>query len=157
MSIETKLPLTHETVEKLQRLIRANIDAYDGLRESADVINDPAIGGLFDDIAKQRSEMASELQEHVEWNGEEAVDDGSFAAGVHRAWMAVRSKLNSGDPYVVLSEAEYGEDHIKQAYEEVLLETAGTAINSLLLKQYDRVKSGHDRIRDLRDYYANRK
>lgn len=157
MSLETKADLQAPTVTKLQNLIRANIDAYDGLRESAEEINDPSIATLFRELAQERSKLATELQDYVEWNGEDAADDGSFAAGVHRAWINVRSKLNNGDPYVVLIEAEFGEDHIKNAYEDVLKETAGSAMNSVLQKQYALVKAGHDRVRDLRDMYANRK
>jgi uncharacterized protein (TIGR02284 family) len=157
MSLETKADLKPETVSKLQDLIRVNIDAYDGLRESAEEINDPSIATAFREIAHERSKFATELQDYVEWNGEEAIVDGSFAAGVHRAWINVRSKLNGGDPHVVLVEAEFGEDHIKQAYEEALAQTAGSAMNAILQKQYARVKAGHDRIRDLRDMYAKRK
>ena len=157
MSLETTANLQEATVAKLQNLIRANIDAYDGLRESAEEVNDPSIAKLFRELAHERSNLASELQDYVERNGEDAVDDGSFSAGVHRAWINVRSKLNSGDPHVVLIEAEFGEDHIKQAYEDVLKETAGSAMNAVLQKQYAVVKAGHDRVRDLRDLYANRK
>lgn len=157
MSSRTKVDLKPETVEKLQDLIRANIDAYDGLRESAEEIDDQSIATLFREIADERSNFASELQDYVAWNGEDAVEDGSFAAAVHRAWINVRSKLNNGDPYVVLVEAEFGEDHIKEAYEEALTQTSGSAMNSILQKQYARIKAGHDRIRDLRDLYANRK
>jgi uncharacterized protein (TIGR02284 family) len=157
MSLETTANLAADTVAKLQDLIRANIDAYDGLRESAEEINDPSIATLFRGLAAERSRLATELQDYVEWNSKAAADDGSFAAGVHRAWINVRSKLNSGDPYVVLIEAEFGEDHIKHAYEDVLKETAGSAMNSVLLKQYAVVKAGHDRVRDLRDMYAHRK
>ncbi len=77
--------------------------------------------------------------------------------GVHRAWINVRSKLNSGDPHVVLVEAEFGEDQIKDAYEDALEQTTGNAMNAVLQKQYSQVKAGHDRIRDLGDLYANRK
>jgi uncharacterized protein (TIGR02284 family) len=157
MSSETKVNLKPETVENLQDLIQANIDAFDGLREAAEEIDDISISTLFRDIALERSNFASELQDFVAWNGEEAIGEGTFAAAVHRAWINVRSKLNSGDPYVVLVEAEFGEDHIKEAYEESLRQTAGSEINTLLQRQYVRIKAGHDRIRDLRDLYANRK
>lgn len=157
MSSETKVNLKPETVENLQDLIQANIDAFDGLREAAEEIDDISISTLFRDIALERSNFASELQDFVAWNGEEAIGEGTFAAAVHRAWINVRSKLNSGDPYVVLVEAEFGEDHIKEAYEESLRQTAGSEINPLLQRQYVRIKAGHDRIRDLRDLYANRK
>lgn len=157
MSMESKVALKPETVGKLQNLIGLNIDSYDGLTESAEEINDPSIAKLFRELADERSTLATELQDYVEWNGEESVAEGSFAAGVHRAWINVRSKLNNGDPHVVLVEAEFGEDQIKDAYEDALKQTAGSAMNAILQKQYARVKAGHDRVRDLRDLYANRK
>ncbi|EMI19350.1 hypothetical protein RMSM_03737 [Rhodopirellula maiorica SM1] len=156
MSLETKQTLSEATVKKLQKLIRANIDSYDGFRESAEELSDKKLATLFREIANERSALATELQNYVEWNGEEAEDDGSATAGVHRAWINVRSKLNGGDPYVILIEAERGEDHIKNAYEEVLKDTAGSAMNDVLLSQYTVVKAGHDKVRDLRDAYKNK-
>ncbi|GAA4460652.1 PA2169 family four-helix-bundle protein [Novipirellula rosea] len=156
MSLETKQSLSEATVKKLQKLIRANIDSYDGFRESAEELSDKKLATLFREIANERSALATELQNYVQWNGEEAEDDGSASAGVHRAWINVRSKLNGGDPYVVLIEAERGEDHIKNAYEEVLKDTAGSAMNDVLLSQYAVVKAGHDKVRDLRDAYKNK-
>ncbi|TWU22320.1 hypothetical protein Pla52o_33760 [Novipirellula galeiformis] len=155
MSLETKHKLSETTLTKLQKLIRANIDAYDGFRESAEEVDDAALSTLFREIANERSALATELQNYVEWNGAEAEDDGSATAGVHRAWINVRSKLNGGDPYVILIEAERGEDHIKAAYEDVLKETAGSAMNDVLISQYAVVKAGHDKVRDLRDSYKN--
>lgn len=155
MTLETKTNLDEQTIAKLQNLIRANIDACDGLKQAEKKVDDKAVAALFRELAGERSAMASELQNHVEWNGVEAVDDGSIVASVHRAWLNVRAKLASGDTYVVLAEAEKGEDYIKQAYEEVLKETAGSAMNDVLTEQYACVKLGHDRIRDLRDSYKS--
>tara|TARA_R110002072_G_scaffold14013_1_gene58386 strand:+ start:14458 stop:14760 length:303 start_codon:yes stop_codon:yes gene_type:complete len=97
--------------------------------------------------------MAAELQQYVEFNGKEAEDDGSVAAKTHRIWINIRGKLNGGDATVILIEAERGEDHIKDAYEDVLKDTAGSAMNDVLTAQYAKVKAGHDKIRDLRDAY----
>lgn len=156
MSLETKSTLTDETIQKLQKLIRANIDSYNGFHESAEELDDAKLSRLFKQIGDERSAMASELQRYVEFNGEEAEDDGSVAAKTHRIWINIRGKLNGGDPYVILIEAERGEDHIKEAYEEVLTETAGSAMNDVLSQQYTKVKAGHDKIRDLRDSYKNK-
>ena len=156
MSIETKQDLNEATVTKLQKLIRANIDACDGLRESADKIDNSAIAEQFHQLASERAALATELQNYIEWNGEDAEDDGSVAASVHRAWIDIRAMLNGGDPHVILIEAERGEDHIKEAYEDVLKETAGSAMNDVLLSQYSIVKAGHDMIRNLRDRFKNK-
>lgn len=156
MSLETKTDLNETTVNKLQKLIRANIDSYNGFHESAEEIDDAQLTTLFKEIGDQRSAMASQLQKFVEFNGEEAEDDGSVAAKTHRIWINIRSKINGGDPYVILIEAERGEDHIKEAYEDVLKETAGSAMNDVLTDQYAAVKAGHDKIRDLRDAYKGK-
>lgn len=156
MSLETKTDLNDSTIQKLQKLIRANIDSYNGFHESAEEMDNTQLSMLFRELGDQRSAMASELQKFVEFNGEEAEDDGSVAAKTHRIWINIRAKLNGGDPYVILIEAERGEDHIKAAYEDVLKETAGSAMNDVLTDHYRVVKAGHDKVRDLRDSFAQK-
>ncbi|QDV40358.1 hypothetical protein Enr13x_01640 [Stieleria neptunia] len=151
MSLETKTNLNDVTITKLQKLIQANLDSYEGFHEAAEKLDHEQLSTLFRSIGNERSAMASELQQYVEFNGEKAQDDGSVAAKMHRLWIDIRAKLNNGDPQVILNEAERGEDHIKEAYEEVLKETAGGAMNDVLTAQYAKVKAGHDKIRDLRD------
>ncbi len=153
MSLETKIDLNETTIEKLQKLIRANIDSYNGFHESAEELKDERLATLVRSIGDERSAVASELQQYVEFNGKEAEDDGSVAAKTHRIWINIRGKLNGGDATVILIEAERGEDHIKEAYEDVLKDTAGSAMNDVLTAQYAKVKAGHDKIRDLRDAY----
>ncbi|WP_166826038.1 PA2169 family four-helix-bundle protein [Thalassoroseus pseudoceratinae] len=153
MGLETKSDLRKETVEGLQKLIRYNIDSYKGFREAADEVEDQRLKSLFTAIAQERSDFATELQNFVEWNGQEAEDDGSVMAAMHRVWIDVRALFSDGDSYAILAEAERGEDEIKEAYEEVLKETAGSAMNDVLQAQYVNVKKQHDQIRDLRDAF----
>ncbi|KAA1261451.1 hypothetical protein LF1_40010 [Rubripirellula obstinata] len=155
MTLETKTDLNDATIAKLQKLIRANIDSYNGFHKSAEEIDDVQLTVLFKEIGDQRSAMASELQKFIEFNGEDAEDDGSVAAKTHRIWINIRSKINGGDPYVLLIEAERGEDYIRAAYEDVLKETANSAMNDVLTEQYAAVKAGHDKVRHLRDTYKN--
>lgn len=149
--VETKTNLDESTIEALQKLVRYNVDACEGLKESAKAIDLPVAAELFRKIAEQRSDFAQQLQEYVEINDECAKEDGSAMAAVHRAWIDVRAAINGGDPVPVLCEAERGEDYIKAAYEDVLKKTAGSAMNDVLTKQYAEVKIGHDGIRELRD------
>jgi uncharacterized protein (TIGR02284 family) len=155
MTLETKTTLNDSTIAGLQKLIRYNIDSVNGFREAAEEIQDAKVQSLFRALADERSDLASALQTHVEWNGEDAQDDGSLMAAVHRTWIKVRSTISGGSTFAVLCEAEKGEDHIKAAYEEVLKDTAGSALNDVLTQQYAKVKAGHDRVRDLRDSYKN--
>ena len=153
MGLETKTTLNDSTIAGLQKLIRYNIDSFDGFREAAEDVDDSAVASLFRELAGERSQMATELQKHVEKNDRDAEEDGTVMAAVHRAWIKVRAKINGGDAHPILCEAEKGEDYIKAAYEEVLKDTAGSAVNDLLTQQYAKVKAGHDRVRDLRDSF----
>ena len=153
--METKHNLRDETIEKVQDLIQINIDSQKGFAEAADKVKDQKIATLFRQFGGERKANTTELQQIVNFNGDEPEDDGSFAATVHRAWIDVRAALNGGDASVILTEAERGEDAIKELYEEVLQETAGSAVNDVLTRQYAKVKAGHDKVRDLRDAYAH--
>ena len=156
MSIESLTNLNESTISGLQKLIRYNIDSYEGFRDAADEVKDANVATLFRELGAERAALANELQQHVEYSGEESEDDGTMMASVHRTWIKVRSLINGGDAFPILCEAEKGEDQIKAAYEDVLKETAGSAVNDVLTQQYAKVKAGHDRVRDLRDVYKDK-
>ena len=151
MTIETKSDLNQETIETLQDLIQANLDSAKGYREAAEVIDHTQLTAAFIEAAEQRGELAADLQTHVMLNGDRPTKEDSWLAAFHRSWMKLRASLNGGDPYVVLVEAERGEDYLKKAYEDALVSTAGSAMNDVLMAQYATVKQGHDAIRTLRD------
>lgn len=151
LSPETIRNLPGETVDKLQDLLRVNIDSENGFRDAAEQVDDVALRRIFRQFADERQGNAAELKQFVELNGEAAVEDGSVLAAIHRTWMNFKAALSSNDAKTVLNEAERGEDHIKHMYEEVLMETAGSAIHDVLQHQYAKVKAAHDVVRDLRD------
>lgn len=151
MNVETKGDLREETIEKVQEIIQANIDSRDGFLEAAEKIDDPAITAIFHGLANERSGHIDVLSQVVTSNGVQACRGGSTAAKLHRYFIDFRAALNGGDRYVLLVEAERGEDYIKHLYEDVLKNTAGSAVNDILQRQYAAVKKGHDRVRDLRD------
>jgi len=152
MTLETKLNLQPHTIDALQELIQANIDSRDGFNEAAAQLDDMTISSLFRQLAEDRNQQASELRTLVAANREEPEDSGSMTAAAHRMMIDLRAALGGGAG-TMLSEAERGEDWIKSKYEEVLKDTAGSAVNDVLLRQYAAVKAAHDRIRDLRDAY----
>ena len=156
MTLESKLNLEETTIKKLQSLIQWNIDSVEGLTEAAEKVDDNRVATTFRQVAQGRSSYARELQSYVVANDQEPEDSGSAMGAMHRGWTSMRSAINGGDAYVILIEAERGEDHIKEAYEDVLKETAGSAVNDVLQRQYAQVKKGHDLIRDLRDAYKQR-
>lgn len=156
MPLESKLNLEEKTLKKLQSLIQINIDSEEGLTAAANKVDDNRLSATFRQVGQTRSSNVHELQSYVVANAQEPEDGGSAMGALHRGWTSMRSAINGGDPYVMLIEAERGEDHIKETYEDVLKETAGSAVNDVLQRQYASVKKGHDLIRDLRDAYKQR-
>ena len=154
--LQSKLDLRDETVSKLQDLIQINIDSQQGFEQAAETIKDENVATLFRQIARDRNANSNELQRFVALNSETPEDDGSTLGAMHRWWLSARGALNGGDDYVVLIEAERGEDAIKHKYEDVLKETTGSPMNDVLTRQYATVKSQHDRIRDMRDARAKK-
>jgi uncharacterized protein (TIGR02284 family) len=154
MSLETKTSLNQETIDALQDLVQTNIDSRDGFRNAAEHIDVMAISEMFNDFASQRDRQASELRTLISANMETPNDNGSVSAAAHRMWMDLKSALGGGEA-AILSEAERGEDYIKDKYEEVLKQTAGSAVNDVLQHQYAAVKMAHDRVRDMRDAYKS--
>ena len=149
--METKTDLNVTTLKKLQQLVQINLDSEKGFSEVSHDIQDKSVASVFTELGSQRRKNASELKELLTWNGEAPVEEGSYLAAFHRSWISLRQLLSGGSSYAILSEAERGEDAIKKAYEDVLIATAGSAVNDVLTRQYAVVKAGHDRVRDMRN------
>ena len=148
---ETKCDLRPEVVENVKNLHQANIDSADGFESTANELKDQDLAMAFRRWASERRQQAAELANLVECNADEVDREGSWLAGLHRAYISLRTAVTNDDRQAILEEAERGEDHIKDAYEEVLKGEPGTAISDVLHRQYARVKETHDRVRDLRD------
>jgi uncharacterized protein (TIGR02284 family) len=155
MTVETKLHLDKETRDTLAELLTLNIDSRDGFREASEKMDDVTVGSLCQTLAMQRQAQADELARLLEVNSQEPDRSGSFAAAAHRIWMGIREALSPDNTYALLAEAERGEDHIKSGYESALKKTAGSAVTDVLNHQYGQVKAAHDRVKMLRDEYAD--
>ena len=148
--------LSEDTIERLQDLIRINIDSAKGFREAADTLDDDHVRlrSQFHQLAETRKRFADDLQSMVRSSNEEPADDGTLKGAAHRWWLNLRGLFEGGDAHAILAEAERGEDEIKELYETTLKETADSPAHQVLQSQYRAVKEGHDWVRDLRDAFA---
>jgi uncharacterized protein (TIGR02284 family) len=145
--------LNSKTAHQLNDLIELNIDSAKGFETAAAGVNDPSLREVFREIGPERRANAEELKGFLTANDEKPSHEGTFAGAAHRWWIDLRTKLSTNDSKVILEEAERGEDAIKHKYEDVLVETAGSPVNDVIQRQYDGVRRGHDRIRDLRNRF----
>lgn len=143
--------LRDEVIDNLHKLHQANVDSAEGFQEAAENITDKDLAKEFLCNANERRQQADELANVLTSNGDTVNREQSWLAKLHQCYLSMRASVSSNDTKAVLSEAERGEDHIKEAYEDVLKDTPGSAVNDILQRQYLSVKATHDRIRDLRD------
>ena len=140
-----------ETVEKIQDLIRINIDSHKGFRKAAECVDHRETSQLLSEMARERERFARDLQAIVSFNQEDPEDDGSLKGKVHRWWMELKGMVTDGDRHAMLQEAERGEDWIKAIYEEITPETASTPAYDILVAQLVSIRESHDRVKALRD------
>lgn len=143
--------LNDDTISGIRDLIEINIDSCKGFQDAAGKIENTGIAGMFRECSAERERFADELTNIISANGKDAPTSGTVKGTAHRWWMNIRGTIADGDEHAILAEAERGEDAIKTRYEQTLLNTAGSAVNDLLQRQYARVKTRHDQIRDMRD------
>lgn len=146
-------PMNPETVEPLQELIYALKDSVDYHREAAELIDDVYIRREFQEIAAERKEIYQRVGGLIMLTDSAPVIEGTLFGTMRKIWTSFRAALNSGDTNVVLIEAERAEDAIKRKFEQTLTQVAGNSIKDLLLKHYETVEAGHNRVLGLRNVY----
>lgn len=154
MATDIAIDLNKETIKTLQELIQINIDSAEGFRHVANKSSSAPIAAAFQELAVQREKQADELSVYVAINDTNPNREGTYAAAVHRCWMACRELLSSNDLHSLLAEAERGEDAILKAYDDACHTTSGRAVNAVLRGHRERVKQVHDDVRNLRDALA---
>ena len=69
---------------------------------------------------------------------------------LHRAWISFRTMVSRGDDRALLAECERGEDSALHHYENALQNGLSEPIRHIVMRQYQEVRSAHDRIHYLR-------
>lgn len=144
-----------ETIESLQELVSSLNDSVKYHIEASDKIDDDFVKSEFLAIAGERKDISETIGGFITLADETRAEEGTWLGSLRTIWTAFRAGLNSGDPTVVLIEAERAEDVIKGKFEKILPEISGNPVNDMLHKYYLTVKAGHDRVLAMRNTYQN--
>lgn len=143
---------THD-IKVLNQLITTTLDSAEGYSEAAKDADNPTFKNLFSQWARNRRDVASELQAQVRVLGGKPENSSSILGSAHRAFLNLRDSLSKGDKGVV-EEVERGEDYIKNKYEDALDdEDLSETIRPALGRAYDSVLEGHAQARNLKQRY----
>jgi uncharacterized protein (TIGR02284 family) len=141
-----------EFISTINNLIETLKDGQEGYRQAAEAVKDPQLKSLFNGYSEQRARFARELQTEARQLGEDEPEKTSSAAGAaHRAWINIKSVATSGDDAAILAECERGEDSAVNEFTEALEERLPDSLQQVVTRQFNEVKSAHDRIKNLRD------
>ena len=136
-----------DALEELAKLAR---DGELGYRTAAGDAKDHDLQQLFNDLAKERGEIADELESHIRKHGGKVPQKGGTMAGqAHRMFVDLKSAISGGSRKAVLTEVARGESVAEAAYDAIKRIDVPAALNPIIMKQHDRVKEARDRVRGL--------
>lgn len=145
---------THTAVSTLNDLIETCRDGENGFRTAAAAVKDHHLRAMFERFARQRGEMARELQEQVRRLGADPEKMGSPSAALHRGWMNIKALVGASDDHAIVSEAERGEDVAKAAFQKALKQELPAGARELVEQQAAIVFTAHDEVRALEKSHA---
>jgi len=138
-------------ISTLNSLISTTLDSVDGYTEAVKDTKNASFVSLFNNLAGERRQLVSKLQQEVTTLGGEPEDDGTVLAGAHRVFLNLKAVVTGHDDKAIINEVEAGEDHIKAKYEDALRDRdLSPTVQALISAAYDSVKAGHDEIRDIK-------
>ena len=103
----------------LNSLIRTTLDSYKGFNDACEDAEGQH-SQFFQQMARERSEVASRLQAQVRALGGDPEDDSSFTAAAHRGFMDLKQAMMGDSDEAIVEEVERGEDYINAKYEAAL-------------------------------------
>ncbi len=114
------MSLHEHTIDALNELLEKNYDAVKGYENAADDVKNPQLKSFFHNRATQRAQFANEISTEIRNLNGEPKESGSAKAGLHRAWMDIKSTLSSDDSEATLEECIRGEKASVESYKEVI-------------------------------------
>ena len=144
-----------DVISTLNNLIETCKDGQEGFRQAAEGVERSDLKSLFFEFSQQRAHFAGELQTIVQQLGGDPETSGSTAGALHRGWINIKSAVTGRDEEAVLNECERGEDSAKDNYKDALKSNLPANILDTIQNQYESVKMAHDRVKALRNAYAN--
>jgi uncharacterized protein (TIGR02284 family) len=135
----------------LNSLTKTTLDSMKGFDEAAKDADSSRYTSIFDEFARDRSEVATRLQTEVRALGGNPEDDSSFMAAAHRAFMDLKQAIAGRDDKAIVEEVERGEDYIKEKFETALEDRElSSSTQAVIREAYASVRAGHDRARALK-------
>jgi len=142
--------MSNHDVSALNSLIKTTLDSRKGYLDACED-STSRFTQTFQDLARERGEIASTLQGEVRRLGGEPEDDSGVIGAAHRGFMDLKNAVTGTDDTAVVQEVERGEDHIKAKFEDALKDDElSPEARAVVEGCYTKVKAAHDRMSALK-------
>lgn len=143
----------NDIASTLNHLIETCKDGEQGYMTCAENASSPELKTLFASKARERSSVASELQQRANALGIAPETTGSLSGALHRGWVDLKGAITGQDDLAILNECERGEDVALKAYRQALAKDLPSELRDLFARQAESVQRCHDEIKALRNRY----
>lgn len=142
-----------QVIDSLNNLIQINNDRIQGYLTAAKETQEDDLKSVFSDLMHTSQECRRELTQEVTKLGGTPIEGTTVSGKFYRAWMDVKAALTSKDRKAILNSCEFGEDVAVKTYEAELDSNSlnESHYRQLVRDQHSKIKSGHDKIKQLRD------
>lgn len=142
-----------EIIDSLNNLIQINNDRIQGYLTASQETDQDDLKSVFSEMMKASQDCRRELVQEVTKLGGTPIEGTTVSGKLFRVWMDIKAALTSKDRKAILNSCEFGEDAAVKTYET---EIEGDALNGteyllIVKEQYSKIKSGHDKIKQMRD------
>jgi uncharacterized protein (TIGR02284 family) len=139
----------HEIISLLNGLIETCRDGQEGFRMAADGVTENSLRQILLDFSFQRSQFALNLQELAQGIAPDPETNETETVGLLRGWINIKAAVAREDEANILEECAFGEDAAVNNYRDALEKTLPDPILDVVRAQYEQVREGRDRIREL--------
>lgn len=138
-------------VTVLNTLISTLLDSVEGYTKAAGDIENASLGTIFADRARERREVASQLQAVVTQQGGEPENDTSTMGAIHRTFFDLKTAITGRDNEAIVNEVERGEDYLKGKFETAMKNAdLSAAARAAVDTAWTSVRAGHDQMSQLK-------
>ena len=146
-----------EIIDCLNNLVQINNDRIQGYLTASQETDQNDLKSVFSEMMTTSQECRRELVQEITKLGGTPVEGTTVSGKLYRVWMDIKSALTSKDRKAILNSCEFGEDAAVKTYQTEIDSDAlnGTEYLLLVKEQFSKIKSGHDKIKHLRDAANN--
>jgi uncharacterized protein (TIGR02284 family) len=144
------------TIEALRELITVRRESGRALRECAGAVRGEPLRSLCARAAAECDAAVRELEAVIDPLGAEIDRPPAWVHLRRSGWASLRPALACNEEGAILEACEHGESRTLEAYRNALDDHLPDSVREVVLRQFERVMSTHEAIRDCRAQRAVR-